>query len=71
MSRASVGQRCPECRRIFQVLADEAQMHPCPHCGYHPRYDYPTPGGCTTLWEDDPAPVEDDIERSRRLRRPA
>jgi len=27
-------QRCPKCRRGFQVLADEGGQHACQHCGY-------------------------------------
>ena len=34
--RASAGQRCPRCRRAFQVLEDEQGMHACPWCGYGP-----------------------------------
>lgn len=71
MNRAVATQRCPECRRKFQVLADEADMHECPSCGYHPRKDYASPFGCDVFWPEDPAPVEDRVERSRRLGRPA
>lgn len=32
-------QLCPKCRRGFQVLADEAGQHACPHCGYGGEQD--------------------------------
>jgi hypothetical protein len=32
-------QRCPSCRRTFRVLADEAGMHDCPHCGWGPEVE--------------------------------
>jgi rRNA maturation endonuclease Nob1 len=36
MRRESAGQRCPNCRRCFRVLADESGQHECPACGYAP-----------------------------------
>lgn len=38
--------RCPKCRHQFRTLDDEADMHACPWCGWHP-FDEPTD-------EDDP-----------------
>ena len=28
--------RCPNCRKHFQTLADEVGTHYCPHCGESP-----------------------------------
>lgn len=29
--------RCSNCRHHFRTLEDEADMHECPKCGYHPN----------------------------------
>lgn len=59
--------RCPECRRRFEVDGIYAT---CTYCGHYPHFTMPEARYCDTLWKEDPAPVEDAIERSRRLRQP-
>lgn len=29
--------RCPSCKRTFQTLEDESDMHECPYCYYFPE----------------------------------
>lgn len=35
--------RCSNCRHRFATLEDEADMHECPRCGYHPNNDREPP----------------------------
>lgn len=34
--RPSTTRRCGKCGHVFRTLEDEADMHPCPRCGYTP-----------------------------------
>ena len=61
--------RCPNCRKHFQTLADEVGSYDCPHCGWDPAH-MPYSDSDWEEDEDDPPGLyanEDEERRAKEL----